>query len=131
MALPALAIRNALQATSAEILVFDIVVNETISVLARRLHEQGRAPQLSKLLDRLEHELPLHRITWISSATQRLYPNILSLVREHNGELNFHDALIALMCRERDIHYLASFDRDFDKVPWLTRIDSPANVPQP
>jgi predicted nucleic acid-binding protein len=72
----------------------------------------------------------LPRITWISQEIQRLYPDILALVREHNGELNFHDALIALACRELEIPYIASFDRDFDRVTWLTRIDRPANVPQ-
>jgi predicted nucleic acid-binding protein len=86
--------------------------------------------QLSNLLDRLENDIPLHRLTWVSSAIQRLYPEILALVREHNGELNFHDALIALACRELSIPYIASFDRDFDRVTWLTRIDSPENVPQ-
>jgi predicted nucleic acid-binding protein len=65
-----------------------------------------------------------------SKEIQRLYPEILALVREHHGELNFHDALIALACRELDIPYIASFDRDFDRVSWLTRIDTPTHLPQ-
>lgn len=127
----ALALRDALVALGIEIVFFDVVVNETISVLARRLHEQGRVSQLGHLLDQLEQIVPEHNINWISSEIERLYPNIVLLVRKHNGELNFHDALIALICRENDIPYIASFDRDFDQVNWLKRIDTPAKVPRP
>jgi len=43
-------------------------------------------------------------------------------VRSSSGVLNFNDALIALSCRNRGIPFLASFDRDFDHVAWLTRV---------
>jgi predicted nucleic acid-binding protein len=128
--LPAIALLDALAVAAVEPIIFDIVISETISVLTRRAHEQKRVSQLGSLLDRMEHYAPLDKLTWISSTTQRVYPNILSLVRAHNGELNFHDALIALICRERDIPYIASFDRDFDQVEWLTRLDTPAKVPR-
>ena len=45
-----------------------------------------------------------------------------------NGQLNFNDGLIALSCRERSIHVLASFDRDFDMIDWLARIATPEDV---
>lgn len=108
----------------------DVVVSETIGVLTRRLHEQKRVADLEYVLEQLEIFVPLPQIAWISSRTQRLYPEILAMIREHNGELNFHDALIALVCRELKIPYIASFDRDFDRVAWLTRIDTAAQVPQ-
>lgn len=44
------------------------------------------------------------------------------------GELNFNDALIALACRERGITLIASFDPDFDHVPWLKRVAQPTDV---
>ncbi|MCC6455858.1 MAG: type II toxin-antitoxin system VapC family toxin [Caldilineaceae bacterium] len=126
----AVALNDALLTVRAEFVIMDVVANETISILTRRLHEQRRVSQLGNIFERLEHVAPMGRITWISSEMQRLYPEILAFVREHNGELNFHDALIALACRELAIPYIASFDRDFDRVPWLTRIDRPENVPQ-
>lgn len=43
----------------------------------------------------------------------------------HSQALNFHDALIALACREREIPVIASFDPDFDLIPWLSRLTSP------
>jgi len=39
-----------------------------------------------------------------------------------------NDALIALTCKEHQIKYLASFDRDFDKVPWLKRLSQPSDL---
>ena len=41
----------------------------------------------------------------------------------------FRDALIALACRERGISAIASFDADFDQVPWLKRIAQPEDIP--
>jgi len=35
---------------------------------------------------------------------------------------------MALACRERDILALASFDRDFDSVSWLTRAAVPEDI---
>jgi len=33
-----------------------------------------------------------------------------------------------LACRERQIRLLASFDQDFDRIPWLIRVATPAEV---
>jgi predicted nucleic acid-binding protein len=46
------------------------------------------------------------------------------LVRESLGKLNFHDALIALSCRELGIGVITSFDEDFDDIAWLRRMKS-------
>jgi predicted nucleic acid-binding protein len=124
------AIRDVLKAIGTELVLLDPVINETVSVLVRRVQEQGRSSQAPELLQALERLAPSEKITWVSSETRRLYPQILSLVQEHQGELNFHDALIALACRERGIQYIASFDRDFDRIPWLTRLDSPDSILQ-
>jgi hypothetical protein len=33
-----------------------------------------------------------------------------------------HNALIVPYCRELGIPFMASFDTDFDNMPWLTRL---------
>jgi hypothetical protein len=48
-------------------------------------------------------------------------------LRTH-GELHFHDGLMALACRERQRRLLASVDRDCDRLAWLTRVATPAEV---
>lgn len=106
----------------------DSVVNEAISVLARRAQEQRRLAQFAGLVDALLHQVPTAAIVWFSSATQRLYDQVIELVRSTAGALNFHDALIALGCRSLGIAVIASFDDDFDQVAWLTRVDTPEAI---
>jgi predicted nucleic acid-binding protein len=76
----------------------------------------------------LLHEVPTDIIVWLSSETQRLYDQVIELVQSTSGDLNFHDAMIALGCRWLSIEVIASFDRDFDQVAWLTRVDTPEAV---
>ena len=124
----ALALRDALLATGADLLYFDCVVTESISAAARRLHEKGRLAEVEALLDRLNDQVPGDTITWILPDVPHLYPEVLDLIRSSSGALNFHDALIALACRERSIPAIASFDADFDQVGWLRRLARPEDV---
>jgi predicted nucleic acid-binding protein len=124
----ALAVRDALLATGADLLYFDCVVTESISAAARRLHEKGRLAEVEALLDRLNDQVPSDTITWILPDVPHLYPEVLDLIRSSSGALNFNDALIALACRERDVPAIASFDADFDQVAWLRRLAQPEDV---
>jgi hypothetical protein len=124
----ATAIRDALHSNGAKVVYFDCVLNETVSVLARRTHEQNRPEDLDSLLSQLDTWIPTNRITWVSLEIPRLYEQILQLIRRSDGELNFHDALIALVCREQDVSTIASFDRDFDAIEGLTRVATAAEV---
>ena len=107
---------------------FDSVVNETVTVLARRAEEQKRSNQFPALLTELFRRAPDNVITWISGETQRLYHDVVELVQQTGGALNFHDALIALSCRELGFEVIVSYDEDFDQVAWLTRVASPTEV---
>jgi len=119
----AVALYDALQDAGARMLYLDCVINETIGVLGRRVRERGRISQFAELLSHLNTLIPETQITWVYPEVPRLYADVLDLVRSSDGELNFHDALIALICRELSVRYLASFDRDFDQVSWLERIE--------
>jgi predicted nucleic acid-binding protein len=101
---------------------FDCVLNETVSVLARRLEEQKRSHEFVTLVDKIQARIPVPLITWISPDIQRLYTEIIQLVKQTSGQFNFHDALIALKCRELLIESLLSFDPDFDQISWIKRI---------
>lgn len=74
------------------------------------------------------HQVPMGTITWLSVETRHLYDQVIALVRNTSGDLNFHDALIALGCRELGVKVMASFDQDFDQIAWLTRVDTPDAV---
>lgn len=124
----ALELREALKVEAVPLVYFDLVLNETISVLARRGHEQRRADQFPVLLNVLETQVPESVIVWLSKDMNRLYHQVLQTVRFYGGTLNFHDALLALGCQEMGVQVLASFDRDFDQIPWLARIDDPVTL---
>jgi predicted nucleic acid-binding protein len=57
-----------------------------------------------------------------------MYPDVIKLVEETSGKLNFNDSLMALFCQEFTINFIISFDQDFDSVPWLKRISQPTEV---
>ncbi len=101
---------------------FDCVLNETWSVLGRRLEEQKRSHDFSELIERVQTRIPESLIVWVSSDIQRLYAEIIDLIKQTSGKLNFHDALIALKCQELNIESILSFDKDFDQIDWVTRI---------
>jgi len=124
----ALILRDTLLATGAELFYFDCVVTESISAVARRLHEKGHVAEVEALLDRLDDQVPSETITWILPDVPHLYLEVLDLIRSSSGALNFNTALIALACRERGIPSIASFDADFDQVAWLRRLARPEDV---
>ena len=69
----------------------------------------------------LRKRVPEELITWISGNIQRWYGQVIGLVQQSEGRINFHDALIALACKELDINVVVSFDGDFDEISWLAR----------
>lgn len=114
---------NTLKKLDAKGVYLDCVLNEVISVVARRLEEKGRNNEFDKAFKELNKLVTEKMITWIYPRVPELYNEIMSIIETHNGKLNFHDALIALVAKELDIEYIISFDKDFDEVDWLKRID--------
>lgn len=120
----ALSIRDALQVSAIRVVFMDCVINETISVIARRAEERKKTERFAPLLDRLLLAVPLDSVCWVGAEARRLFIEIVGLCRDTRGALNFHDALLAISAHELGIDYLVSFDRDFDALPWLTRVDT-------
>jgi predicted nucleic acid-binding protein len=108
---------------------FDCVMNESFSILGRRAEEQKRLQDVRSMFSDLTAFVPKPEITWVSKETERLYDDIVKLVEETQGKLNFHDALIALCCREGGLQFIFSFDKDFDDVKWLTRVAHESDIP--
>lgn len=124
------ALHAALKAEGVDLVYFDCVLNETISVMARRAEERKHSIEFPSLLDEVLQKVPEDIVTWISADTRRLFQPIVELIRQTKGALNFHDALIALSCRELEIAALVSFDEDFDIVAGVTRVANSDKVKQ-
>ncbi len=125
---PAVTLKHALQAHKVDVAVFDCVLAEAISTMARRIHEQRRTADLDQLTALILSNYPPDEILWVLPDVPMLYTEIIELVRSSGGELNFNDALIALSCRNRDVFLIASFDRDFERLTWLKRIAQPDDL---
>jgi len=101
------------------------VFAEALSVIGRRLNEQRRTTDATRLFEALAAILPANQITWISGQAERLLPEIIATCQATGGELNYNDALIALMCDELGVRYIVSFDSDFDRLPTVVRVATP------
>ena len=121
----AVLIQKALKKKKARLVYLDCAVNEMISVIARRLEEKGRSQEFTSALQKMEQAIPAKRITWMYPEVRRLYPEILIVIKEHEGKLNFHDALMVIAAREMDVPHIVSFDQDFDEVEGIERIGKP------
>ncbi len=121
-------LNQALQAGDTAVILFDCVLAEAASVIVRRLHEKKQFTAVDTFLQQLHQQYPAESLTWIFPTVSNFYGDILLLMRSTNGTLNFIDALIALACRERSIPTIASFDTDFDTIPWLTRLSQPEQL---
>jgi len=117
----ALAIKLEIQNRKWSIIYLDCIITETVSVLARRLEEKKRAHEFPALLAKIRELIPEEQITWIYPEIKQSFVEAMELMATHQGRLNFHDALIVLTARKMGICYIASFDRDFDEIDWLTR----------
>ena len=106
----------------------DCVIAESLTTVLRRLSEQQRSQEIQPTFERLEQVIPLSQVNWILPEVPRLYSEILTLMQTSNGTLNFNDALIALACREHNVPAIASFDTDFDQIPWLRRLGQAGDV---
>ena len=105
-----------------DIVYFDCVANEVISVLARRYEEKGRHQEFEEVLRKFKLLIPKKDLTWIYPDVERHYDRILDVMKRSLGKLNFHDALIAVAAEEWGVKYIVSFDEDFDRVDCLVRI---------
>ncbi len=111
-----------------EFIYFDCVINETFSVLCRRLIERKLERDVRSTLSRLEERIDKDSITWIYPAVMRYYDDCVDIIKTSAGRLNFHDALISVAARDTGLRFIGSFDRDFDEIDWLHRLARPEDI---
>jgi predicted nucleic acid-binding protein len=117
-----------LVAESAELFFADCVINETVSVLVRRLREQRRIGNIAELLNTVEQAFPPDSLTWTYSSVDEEWTAIFDLIRETDGKVNFHDALLARAALCLGIPAVISFDVNLDTLKTLKRIGHPDDV---
>lgn len=123
----AIIIKERLSNTNNELFFFDCVINEVVNVFIKRLKERKRIHDLVDLIDKLQVFVPRYNITWIYPEIEDYYDRVIETVKESNGTLNFHDALIVHVAKELEISHIMSFDKGFDKTG-LKRIKDAGDI---
>jgi predicted nucleic acid-binding protein len=73
---------EALKKRKWEVIYLDCVLNEVISVLAKRLEERDESQGLAYLLERLEKLVPKEKVEWLYPGVPDLYSDIVKLIKE-------------------------------------------------
>jgi predicted nucleic acid-binding protein len=119
------ALHEAFRAREAAYIYLDFVVNETVTVLARRARE--RKLEIKPIIRRVRSELPVGQLAWAGSEVSRLWERALDALEEYQGRLSLNDCLLTLIAQEGGVRWVASFDKGFDQVPSITRIGKAAD----
>ncbi len=105
-----------------EVLYIDCVINEIYSVIARKFAERKMSDRFSRKADEITSHLQNVEVINAYRYLPRAHPEVVELIKQTQGRLNYHDALIALCLREEGIVKIMALDRDFDEVGWLERM---------
>ena len=101
---------------------------DLFAVLARRSRQTGTAEAFPALTDRALQAIQETTVTWLYPYLPLWYSRCLGIMRETQGHLSFHDALIVVAMQELGFSALLSFDAGFDEVVSINRLGSTNEV---
>ena len=113
-----------LQMYEVNLLVTDIVLNETINVICKRMENKGRSNEIDHFLKLIEKQYTTDAIVWISEEIKKFHPHIIKMVRDNRGLLNYNDCFLLSYMLKNKIKNIISFDNDFDSIAGINRISS-------
>ncbi len=102
----------------------DCVMNEVLTVFARRCRERGSPEVFVKLADALLQAVPVEVITWLYPHVAQWFAGCVAVMRETAATLNFHDALLCVAADELGYQAIVSFDEGFDQLAGIRRLGS-------
>ncbi len=115
---------TALKNHDVNLLVTDVVINETINVICKRLENKGRSNEISQFLNIIEKQYAAETIVWISGDIKQYHHRIFKLVGDNSGLLNYNDCFLLAFMQKNKIRNIISFDTDFDSIAGINRISS-------
>lgn len=106
----------------------DCVINEVLTVFARRCRERGEPHAFAALVDRLTEAIPETAITWLYPHVPRWFVECVKVMRKAVGAMNFHDALLRVAADEVGYQAIVSFDSGFGRLGGPRRLGSATAV---
>ena len=113
-------IHRELEESGVYLIIPDVVVNESLAVLQRRLEERGDREFFSSLAQKIVKLWERDRVFFYIYVFSN-WEDIIDLMLNSDGRLNFHDALLIIGARKKGLEEILSFDTDFDE--YLQRIE--------
>lgn len=114
---------NRLRAAGSSPVLLDVCVGEAVSVICRRSRERRlNPPHLATALARIRGAAERGEIRFVAQKSQLLLPELLRIIEETGGVLNFNDALLVALQRAGIIGDVASFDLGLDTASGFRRI---------
>ncbi len=121
----AVEIERVLREAGVEYVYLDCVVNEVLAVVERRAWERRRRQEdVAEMMERVLRRYPAELITWVYPEAPGWWDRCVETMRASGWRLSFHDALMAVACRELGLGGVVSFDRDLAGVEGLEVIGS-------
>jgi predicted nucleic acid-binding protein len=112
-----------LEAEGHQSVLLDVLVAEAVSVFCRRARERkSNPPHLSAVLDRVRRWHDEGEIEPGWPDVPRFFLDVLDVIQESAGALNFNDGLLVVLQRNAMIDDVASFDEGFDRVDGFRRL---------
>ncbi len=107
------------------VLLLDLCVSETVSVLCRRAAQRkSNPPDLGEALATIRSWVADGlEISFVQAELEQHIAVVLEVVERHAGVINFNDAFLVVLQRLGRIGDLATFDRNFDEVEGFLRIE--------
>lgn len=99
----------------------DCILNEVYTVLARKSLERGY--RFSEIVGKIKNELESFETIRAYRFVKKIHDNIVVLMIRTNGRLNYHDALMSIVMKEKGVEEIVTFDRDFKDIKWLKTED--------
>jgi len=113
-----------LQIYDVNLLITDVVLNESINVICKRLENKGRSNEIDHFLKLIEKQYTTDTIVWISEEIKKFHPHIIKLVRDNHRLLNYNDCFLLAYMLKNKIKNIISFDNDFDSIIGINRISN-------
>lgn len=105
-----------------DLVLLDILLSEAISVLCRRARERREPLDLSLILEVAKRWVREDAVRWVAAEAEVVFEDVLGVVEDTAGRLNFNDGLLVVLQRIGVIDDVASLDAGFDVVENFRRI---------
>lgn len=103
-------------AEDAEFFVSDLLINEVLSVFAKRCEQKKKEREFPSLVRKFQAALRGYPVLCLYELVAKQLGSLIELMVHHRARFNFHDALLLTFLKELPEMRLVTFDQDFGSI---------------